>query len=175
VIYSDDHGASWKLGGSTPEHQVNECEVVELTGGKLLLNMRNYDAARRNRQVAFSEDGGLTWKNQRFDEALIEPICQASIERYRWASSEHPGVILFSNPASSKTRINLTVRASFDDARTWPASLVLHAGPSAYSDLAVLADGHIACLFEAGVTNAYESIVFRRFPLSELGQKPANP
>ena len=32
VIYSDDHGKSWQLGGSTPQHQVNECEVVELAG-----------------------------------------------------------------------------------------------------------------------------------------------
>lgn len=46
VIYSDDHGRTWALGGSTPEHQVNECEVVELTGGRLLLNMRNYDRSQ---------------------------------------------------------------------------------------------------------------------------------
>ena len=45
IIYSDDHGESWKLGGRTPAHQVNECEVVELAGGRLMLNMRNYDRA----------------------------------------------------------------------------------------------------------------------------------
>ena len=33
IIFSDDHGKTWKLGGSTPEHQVNECEVVELAKG----------------------------------------------------------------------------------------------------------------------------------------------
>ena len=70
VIYSDDHGKSWKLGGSTPQHQVNECEVVELAGGKLMLNMRNYDRSQKNRQAAISEDGGLTWKEQRFDEDI---------------------------------------------------------------------------------------------------------
>ena len=90
VIYSDDHGKTWKLGGSTPQHQVNECEVVELAGGRLMLNMRNYDRAKKNRQVAFSDDGGLTWKDQRFDEALIEPICQAAIERYRWPEQDKP-------------------------------------------------------------------------------------
>ena len=31
VIYSDDQGQTWKLGGTTPQDQVNECEVVERT------------------------------------------------------------------------------------------------------------------------------------------------
>jgi sialidase-1 len=173
AIYSDDRGQTWKLGGSTPKPQVNECEAVELTGGKLMLNMRNYDKSKKNRQVAVSNDGGLTWRDQRFDETLIEPICQASLERYRWPEESKPGVILFSNPARQKGRGNLTVRASFDDAQTWPASRVLHAGPGAYSDLAVLANGQIACLFEAGATNAYESIVLSRFALDSLvSQQP---
>ena len=41
VIYSDDNGKTWTLGGSTPQDQVNECEVVELSDGRLMLNMRN--------------------------------------------------------------------------------------------------------------------------------------
>ena len=60
IIYSDDHGASWKLGGSTPNDQVNECQVVELTDGRLMLNMRNYDRSEHNRQIAFSDNGGGT-------------------------------------------------------------------------------------------------------------------
>jgi len=168
IIYSDDRGKRWQLGGSTPEHQVNECEVVELADGRLMLNMRNYDRSQKNRQVAVSEDGGLTWKDQRFDPALIEPICQAAIERLRWPSADSKSVILFSNPASRDGRVNMTVRASFDEGQTWTASRVLHAGPSAYSDLAVLANGDIGCLYEAGRTHAYESIVFARFPLLSL-------
>jgi sialidase-1 len=168
IIYSDDQGKRWQLGGSTPEHQVNECEAVELAGGRLMLNMRNYDRSQKNRQVAVSEDGGLTWKDQRFDPALIEPICQAAIERFSWPSADSKSVILFSNPASRDGRVNMTVRASFDEGQTWTASRVLHAGPSAYSDLAVLANGEIGCLYEAGQAHAYESIVFAEFPLLSL-------
>ena len=119
VIYSDDHGASWKLGGTTPRDQVNECEVVERSDGSLLLNMRSYDPNSRARQVAISKDGGLTWSEQRPDFSLIEPICQASIRR---ADTK---TLIFSNPASREARKNLTVRASSDDGHTWERRLTL--------------------------------------------------
>ena len=45
----------------------------------------------------------------------------------------------------------LTVRLSEDDCRTWAASRVLEEGPSGYSDLAVLPDGTLLCLYECGI------------------------
>ena len=174
IIYSDDHGKSWKLGGSTPKPAVNECEVVELTGGRLMLNMRNYVSAKKCRQVAISEDGGLTWKDQGFDEALVEPRCQAAIERASWPGVTNRSVILFSNPANPSKRVDLTLRASFDEGQTWPVSRVLHSGPSAYSDLAVMANGEIASLYEAGSTNAYETIVFQNLNLDWASPEPAS-
>ncbi|MBN1481208.1 exo-alpha-sialidase [candidate division KSB1 bacterium] len=168
VIFSDDFGASWQLGGRTPEHQVNECQVVELTNGHLLLNMRNYDPDNRLRQVALSPDGGMTWTNQQFDTTLVEPICQASIRRYSWPGKKTENVILFSNPAHPEKRINMTIRASFDDAATWPLKYKLHAGPCAYSDLAVLSDGTALCLYERGDEHPYETIVLAKFGLVDL-------
>lgn len=176
VLYSDDHGATWQLGGSTPAHQVNECAVVERADGQLLLNMRNYDRAKRNRQIAVSSDGGATWQDQRFDDALIEPICQAAVERVRWPAGTQPGALLFSNPASTNSRVRMTVRTSFDDGQTWPLAHLLHEGPSAYSDLATLGGGTAACLYEAGTKHAYESIVFAVFRVAaatEASDRPA--
>jgi sialidase-1 len=150
VIYSDDHGQTWQLGGRTPRDQVNECEVVELADGRLMLNMRNYDQqTARARQVAFSDDGGESWYGQRHDPALIEPRCQASIRRVRWPDEGRQGMIMFSNPAHERDRKRMTVRASFDDGKTWPTQLLLYDGSSAYSCLAVLPDGSVGCLYEA--------------------------
>lgn len=169
IIYSDDQGQSWKLGGSTPEDQVNECEVVELADGRLMLNMRNYDRNVKTRAVSYSDDGGLSWSNIHHDPILIEPICQASIRRYgSLGKSEVKPYLLFSNPASSDARVNMTVRLSYDEGQSWPVSKVLYPGPSAYSCLAVLSDGTIACFYEKGQKNAYEMIVFDRFSMEWL-------
>ncbi len=172
VIYSDDHGASWKLGGVVGP-QCNESQIAELTDGRLMLNMRSYEANKR-RLVATSADDGLTFTKPVEDEALIEPVCQASILRYSGLRANERNIILFSNPASTK-REKLTVRASFDDGKTWPAANLLHGGPAAYSCLTVLPGGTIGCLYERGTDSPYETITFARFPLDWLSDKAAEP
>lgn len=162
VILSDDQGRTWRLGGRTPRDQVNECEVVELSDGRLMLNMRNYDRKMHARQFCVSEDGGQSWLDQKHAPDLVEPICQASIRRLRWPAEGKAGVILFSNPASSERRERLTIRASLDDARSWPYARVLYEGGSAYSCLCGLKDGSVGCLYEK---DNYTSVVFAKFAL----------
>jgi sialidase-1 len=156
AIYSDDHGKTWKLGG-TIRPIVNECQVVELADGRgtLLMNMRS-NSGRNLRAESISSDGGITWTPPADAPALLEPVCQGSIIRHA------SGLLLFSNPAA-KTRINLTVRASADDAKTWREVAVLHAGPSAYSNLVSLSATEAGCLYERGEKRAYEKITFARF------------
>jgi sialidase-1 len=165
VIYSDEHGSTWQLGGIEDE-LTNESTVVERADGFLLHNMRSYQKKNR-RAVATSNDGGATWSRVKLDDALMEPVCQASIFRYSWPENGGQSRILFSNPASPK-RENLTLRVSYDEGATWPISKVVHAGPSAYSCLAVLPDKSIACLFECGEKGTYEKISLARIPLSWL-------
>jgi sialidase-1 len=168
VIYSDDHGATWQLGG-TAGPGCNECEVVELTDGALLLNMRNYKPQRSSRAIATSRDRGQTWSPVRLDPVLIEPTCQASLRRFSWAEDAGgKSRILFSNPASQKAREMLTLRLSYDECGSWPESKVLHAGPAAYSCLERLADGTILCLYENGEKNFYEKITLARCTLEWL-------
>lgn len=168
VIYSDDRGHTWRLGGSTPEDQVNECEVAELADGRLLLNTRNYDPQRKTRQQAVSVDGGESWIDQRHVPEQADPICQASLRRHSWPKDGRPGLLLFTNPASIR-RERLTLRASLDDGATWPVARLLDARPSAYSCLEVLADGTIAVLYEAGEKSPYETLTFATVSPEWLG------
>jgi sialidase-1 len=167
IIYSDDHGKTWKLGGSTPQDQVNECTVAELPGGKLILNMRNYDRTQKTRKISHSDDGGITWSDIYPDPALIEPICQASMLRFSF-TDEGASRLIFSNPANENKRENMTVRISYDEGATWARSMVLFEGPSAYSDLTRLANGSIACLYEAGYDNPYQGIVFQEILIKDM-------
>jgi len=164
-IYSDDHGTTWKIGGSEDE-KTNESTLIELADGALLQNMRSYHN-RNRRAVATSTDCGQTWSNVRLDEALIEPVCQASILRCTWLEDGGKSRILFSNPASTK-REKLTVRVSYDEGATWPASKELHSGPAAYSCLAMLPDKNVGCLYENGEKNSYEKISLARFSIAWL-------
>jgi len=138
-----------------------------LTENRLMLNMRNYDRTQRTRQTAISLDGGASWTEQRHAPELIEPICQASIRRYRWPADGQNGILLFSNPASTK-REKMTVRLSYDEGATWPISKLLHAGPSTYSCLVVLPGNSIGCLYERGEKNPYQKISLARFQVNWL-------
>ncbi|MEA2709439.1 MAG: sialidase [Phycisphaerales bacterium] len=165
VIYSDDAGLSWHIGGEPPKKEFNESQVVELSDGRLMLNMRNHRPALtpttpRQRGVAISTDGGITFQEARRDPALVEPICQASILRFDEKR------ILFANPASEK-REKMTVRVSEDDGATWKSSTEIYAGPSAYSCLVALPDETVGLLYECGTKKAYERIELARFKLTD--------
>jgi len=172
IIFSDDHGESWNLGGRTPMDKVNECEVVELSDNRLMLNMRNYDRSQSLRQIAYSSNGGYTWDNMQYSDELIEPICQASILRF---DANNKTYLLFSNPAHKSKRENMAIKVSYDDGNTWPTSRTIFKGPSAYSDL-VAFDGRIGLYFEAGKEGPYEGIVWESFDAHDLinmnGTKP---
>ena len=154
IIYSDDHGYTWKAGGSVPCAGTDECTVVELNNGNLMLNMRHNDGVLPNRKVSYSIDAGLNWSDCYFDTALIEPVCQGALLNCKVQSQ----IIVFTNPAHTKARKNLTLYLSRDEGKTWKEKYLLHRGPSAYSDLAQLANGDILCIFETGRLWPYSGI-----------------
>ncbi|MCC6383420.1 MAG: exo-alpha-sialidase, partial [Dehalococcoidia bacterium] len=87
AMFSDDAGKTWKSGQAVAE-KTNECQMVELSNGHLLMNMRSFHGKNR-RVVAYSRDRGVTWQDSHLDENLIEPACQASLIR-------DGGMLLFS-------------------------------------------------------------------------------
>jgi sialidase-1 len=167
VIYSDDHGKTWKLGG-TLEGKTNECQAIETEDGSIYLNIRSYEDKDR-RACAWSSDGGLTWSKVTLEQSLIAPKCQASIVRFTDRKHRGKNRVLFSVPAGTE-RENLTIRLSYDECRTWPVSRTLYPGKSAYSELAIAPDMTICCFYERGDKNMYEKITFARFTLEWLTQ-----
>jgi sialidase-1 len=158
IIYSDNNGKTWQLGGTTPNDQVNECTVAELPDGRLILNMRNYDRNQKTRKISFSIDGGASWSALQPVKTLPEPICQAST-----LFSPVNRKLYFLNPAHENERVRMTLKSSIDAGLSWKTEAILHAGPSAYSDLTLINKKTIGCLFEAGEKTAYEGIVFTTY------------
>lgn len=167
VIYSDNHGKTWKLGGISTRPQTNESTVVELSNGDLMLNMRNYDRKVKERQVVLSSDGGESWTEGYQDSELIEPICQASLISHRFPGDEKL-YLVFSNPASSTKRVNMSIKISDDNGKTWRLAETIHEGPSAYSNLVSFPDGGVGILYEGGQERPYEGIAFELLTPKEL-------
>jgi sialidase-1 len=163
TVYSDDQGKTWHAGEvivKTTDETPNpsETELVELSDGRVLANVRN-ESKRHRRLFSISADGATGWSTPEFQEALYEPICMGGNASIADADGQTTA-LLYSYPNSgpgtgptgkegNRERRNLTVRLSDDDGKNWPASRVLDAGPSGYSDLAVDRDGMIYLLYEA--------------------------
>lgn len=160
TIFSDDSGQTWLPGDiavpCTDEWiNPNETVAIELSDGRVMLNVRNESKAHR-RLITTSKDGATGWSTPVFDQALLEPICMAGLVRY-----DHGGksLLIFSNPHNldkakgkadpgvSRDRKNISIKISDEEGRTWPLSKVLEPGPSMYSDLAVTQSGTILCFY----------------------------
>ena len=168
VIYSDDHGETWHTGGAAGDN-AGESTVAELSDGSLMINVRNWPVLTGGRGVAISADGGLPWSEPKIDHVLVDSGCQASLLGYTSQPEYAKNRLLFSNPASLQPpRHKLTVRLSYDDGKTWPVAKGIHAGPAAYSNMVVLPDMSLGCLYECGNKHAYETITFAHFTLEWL-------
>lgn len=176
TIYSDDHGKSWKAGDLCLPNEgdlgnPNETMITQLSDGRVMLISRNISQASR-KIVTTSADGATSWTKPTFHQQLWEPVCMASIVT-------HPtGVLLFSNPhtlsldkagnpvpAGRGKRENLCIKLSHDDGKTWPVNKTLDPGKAAYSDLTVLPDGTVLCLYERA-----DSIDCARFNLEWISR-----
>ncbi len=167
VIYSRDHGKTWRIGtGAKPD--TTEAAVVELGDGSLMLNMR--DNRGGSRSVYTSGDMGATWTQHITSRrALPEPVCMASLLRIpAEGNALAKDLLLFSNPAVSRApRRRTTVKLSFDEGRTWPEAqhLLLDAGISAgYSCLTQIDRETIGILYEGSRAH----MTFQKVKLTEL-------
>jgi sialidase-1 len=167
MLISADHGKTWTISADAGG-KVDECQVVELANGSALLNMRS-ERGKGCRAIASTSDGGKSWEKLVDDVQLPDPKCQGSFIRHtELRDGFRRNRLLFANAANSSQSVNMTVRLSYDEGKTWPIAKVIYSGPSAYSCLTVLQDGSIGLLYENGQATPYETITFARFNLQWL-------
>lgn len=170
IIYSDDQGQNWNLGGIADYIQGNESTIVELGNGDLMLNMRNMDLEKNTRMQAISTDGGKTFQPSQ-ETALIEPInngCQGSLLRYS-INSQGAANLLFANPNHASSRRNGTIKFSSNDGKNWTRTFmyVPENTYTSYSDITVLGNQKIGILYERGFKNA-DGIYFQSVEFKEI-------
>jgi sialidase-1 len=159
IFGSEDHGKTWFF-KETPVTPADESKVIELSDGRWMVNSR----VNKNgmRVVHTSSDEGKTWTSKN-EPSLVDPSCNGAIVRYK--SKKYGNLLLFSNPDSKKGRVNLTVKFSKDEGKTWSKGKVIYTGSAAYSDIEVLANGEIGVFFEK---EEYKENVFARFSIKWL-------
>ncbi|XP_075868110.1 sialidase-1 isoform X1 [Nelusetta ayraudi] len=189
-ILSDDHGENWYNGASLKSIPFNqkkrpqdfnpdECQTncppsvhppqpFEMKDGSIVINVRNQNNYHcRCRVVVRSLDGGMSLPIDTlyFDYALVDPVVAAG-------AMQKDGVLYFTNPANENERINLTMRWSLTDGKTWEdKSLQIWAGPSGYSTMTSLSGDsaedkkYLFVIYEKGHKNCYETISFVKIHL----------
>ena len=169
VIYSDNHGASWQRSANSVTNG-GEVQVAELPGGNLIASMRDNGFAWSGvRTFATSTNGGMTWSapytNTGSPPTLADPQCQGNIYRLTATNDSNASRLIHANAANAASRINMTLRISYDEGQTWPVSNLVYAAGSAYSSVTRLANGDIGLLFEK---DPYGNLDYARRSLAEI-------
>lgn len=145
AVYSDDHGATWKIGS---EVLGGECQIAEAGENSLTINVRKGS----DRYSAFSKDGGKTWSQAAKDGGLpsFESGCHASV------CGAGGNTVLYCGPkggaktTSNDNRYELMLYRSPTGAESWTRNEMLYELAAGYPDMTLLEDGRLAIVFEAG-------------------------
>ena len=170
AMYSDDHGATWKRSAPMEMDASDECMAVETNPNRIYMNMRSRQK-KNQRAYSWSSDGGITWSKVEWDKTLPEPSCQGSLIRFTRKENSDKDRILLAHPSNPNARSHLTIRISYDEAKTWAKSRMIREGPSMYSDLAITPEMQILCLYEVGKYASGDlKLMLARFNLEWLTQ-----
>lgn len=145
AVYSDDGGENWDVGITSGCTNGDEAKVVELNNGDVMMTVRH----KPYRYMAISHDKGLTFDDFYERKDMPDPAVNGEIIRY---TSKKDGYdkdrILFVNDHNSVSKLNATIKLSYDEGKTWAFSKVFHAGDAWYSTLCIKPDGTIAVYYE---------------------------
>ena len=165
IVYSRDGGENWSIGVPVRSN-TTEAQVVETGEGTLMINMRDNRGGAR--AVYTTRNLGASWEEHASSRVLLqEPVSMASLIRSSPAGSGYRhNYLLFSNPNSTSARVNMTVRLSRDDGKSWPLNqqVLLDEGRGfGYSSLTMVDEETVGILYE-GERDLY----FQKIRLEEL-------
>jgi hypothetical protein len=178
IIYSDDHGVTWRAGGIVPlENELgnNESRIVERENGDLLLNARANGF--QHRVISISKDKGITWSKPFFNTSFPARWgCDSGLVKWMGDTATNAAVWLYSTIKSKRYEPHnaLEVSLSFNEGASWTIHKDVFSGPCNYSDIAVMPDNSVVVLIGAG---AYEhspgfakEVVMVRIPFEWLAK-----
>lgn len=155
IMYSKDHGKTWKMHNHARTN-TTESQVVEIEPGVLMLNMR--DNRGGSRAVAITKDMGKTWtEHPSSRKELRESVCMASLIKIDAKDNVlNRDILLFSNPDTVKGRNHITIKASLDGGLTWLAEhqLLLDEEEGwGYSCMSMIDRETVGILYESSVAH----------------------
>jgi len=159
--FSDDHGKTFRISNDIQIPGGNEATAAELSGNRLMMNVRNQKGDVKARIIATSSNGGEKWDTAYFDKNLPDPVCEGSILTIGKKGKKN--ILAFCNAADTTRRDNLVLRISFDDGKTWNKNITVDnhgkdRNNAAYSDIVKTSDQKIGILYEK---DNYTRIVFK--------------
>nr|AAH77080.1 Sialidase 3.2 [Danio rerio] len=172
AFYSDDKGSTWHI-GKCVDGESNECQMAEIIdddgNSKLYCNARNRSGYRNE---ALSESKGKDFKSSSVRKLTDTGNgCQGSVLSFAPDHTSEKTWLLYCHPADKRKRMSLGVYLNKcpSDLSGWGNPVILHEGPSGYSDLTQCGDGkHFACLMECGEKSELERIGFILFEHKEV-------
>ncbi len=160
--YSDDHAKSFRISENVKIPGSNESAAALLSDGSLMLNSRNQSGDVKARIVSISRDGGASWDTSYFDYNLPDPVCQGSLLSIETNNGKN--ILAFCNPADTIRRNKLTLRLSYDDAKSWFINILIDEDFdntvkdfTSYSDIVKISNSELGILYER---DNYSEIIF---------------
>lgn len=170
TLYSQDNGKTWLMGDIIPEStedvNFNECTVVELSNGSVMMIIRNDMYNNWFRAMSVSPNGYSDWSNPVLVNTLKSPHCYGSL-------CAANGSILYISPLFDElnpdSRDKTIIRASYDDGKSWETKrlIVNHDGGYADINYGRSSKNDIYALAELHDGNSF-SIRFHRFNFAWL-------
>lgn len=191
IIYSDDHGKTWHMGGGVNDNrtlydgtvvdsstmsnyyaQNTEASVVQLNNGDLKLFMRGLT---EDLQVATSHDGGLTWDNnvERYDvpDVYVQMAATHTVQ-----NGKEYILLANANGPGRKNGYIRVARVEEDGQLTWLHHHLIQEGEYAYNSLQQIGPDEFGLLYEHHAPGGVPyTLSFKKFNWDFLSRDRISP